>query len=299
MYYPNYVEMNWTLWDSICPHPPFVYNPPQFDTYFQDGGLGVGYGHHRFPLKPFFTADLEVGRLSDDNFLREISFPYNPDTPAELKGLIWMEDNHAAPEVLVTMHNYAWKSNPYSTPGVVGVGLTRYNWSHDNTAWGKAFHGFANLNDGINAIQLHPTGKWVVLMSYGALTVNYRFIYVVQPGDNFVDANMAPLDVEPGDLMRVSWNDLENPYNNCREGIDEVSYYYRMRKVARVNPDGATVTFDPVHKPRLVQKATQTVQDVQATDPVLPSRCLAFHVATRLIFRRRYMGYYEVSRDTA
>jgi hypothetical protein len=100
-------------------------------------------------------------------------------------------------------------------------------WTYDPTCFG-AFVAVTSMNT-LEYVrgELSPDGKWWLQRAGNASNPekNNFWIYIVQEGDKFTLPAGGFLDVEPGDLVRISWAD----WLDCTSPI---MYQYVMRRVA-------------------------------------------------------------------
>lgn len=211
-----------------------TYDPPQLNGAVPYAGPLISCCTHRSqvcakapcccaPMAQRCIGNLEYGKLSepDDWFGRMLDVS-NPNAPELMKGLYWMEDN-IAPEVILSFQSGDWRADG----GGVYIN-TRYNWSNDVSCWGTCCS-FANCTG-------TPAYAWPFTLSPNRkfMNINPQWIYVLQPGDEIHRPDGTPVEFEPGDMMRLAFNDNSDPSSG-------LTYQYLVRKVAFKDGDGNLV----------------------------------------------------------
>ena len=259
----NFEIMDWDKWASKNPTPPAIYDPPQRSNLSGIKSIPMYWWARTWFFQPVafllhstpcFKPEME--RISDGTLFPRL-LTFNPDSkniPQALRNhLLWTEDN-IAPETLVSFNKWAWRSQ--SEEGrITGVGTLQYDWTNDASCFGLIFAWYGKRR--FTTVQVSPDEKWILLGTLSkpdaSSEASFIWIYVVQEGDEFKDRNGTPLNVVPGDLLRLSWGDGSDQYE-CDN--NNLQYSYFPKKIATLNEDTRKIEIDPVYHESLVQKAT-------------------------------------------
>jgi len=273
----NFEVIDWAKWDAKNPRPPKIYAPPQLNEGKFSGFIrSINFWGRRSPLlRPCgitaclhrcFSPRTTASRISNDEIFYELLDPSreSPTAPDFLRGVWWLKEN-LAPETLITIHNWAWKSSakslgpgkpaPKKPTGPVGLGAVLYNWTSDPTLSGCCFASFVG---GLVNIQIHPEGKWIALAFFRDPSKDSRvfwdWIYVVQEGDEFYSPDGEKLDyLTPGNLIRLTWS--QQDVYECDNA--NLNYMYTPLKVATLDKDGKTLVRHHPAYDDLQKRATQ------------------------------------------
>jgi len=256
----NFVLIDWEKWEALNPSSPKIFDPPQRKNLKDPLSIPLYWYNRSCYFQPFAvilhkccSIKPEAERISGDSLFRKMLNPstVSDHTPAVFRNhLLWTENN-IAPETLVSLNSWAWRSQTKESR-IVGLGSLQHGWTNDPTCWGWIF---SRAQKGRMAtIQISPDGKWILL---GTFTDNspegemsYHWMYVVQEGDAFETPDGNLIDhVKPGDLVRLTW-DTSDPYQ-CDNS--KLSYMYFPRRVASLNKNGTVVRNHP-HFDDLLQK---------------------------------------------
>lgn len=263
----NFTIMDWAKWEAKNPAPPMVFNPPQRYASYEGPLFCPLYWWSRScwfqPLGWALHASCcsrkpERGKLTDvnDKILKEMLGP-NPDSSrvhsSMRNSLFWTEHNNA-PETLISFNRWAWRSQ--SEEGrVLALGDIQKDFSNDQTIFGFGF----TLNKRYAALQISPDERWIMMTTFAdphdvEEECKFLYLYVVQEEDSFTTPNGTKIDhVQPGDLVRLTWGDLSDPYE-CDNS--KLKYMYFPRRVAVLNEDTGEVEMNSPHYEALLSSAT-------------------------------------------
>jgi len=244
-----------------------VFDPPQrYSNYDGVAFCGLYWWNRSWWCQPLpwclhnsrFSRKPESGTLSDtnDKVITEMLGP-NPDDskvhPSMRNSLFWTQHNNA-PETLISFNRWAWRSQ--SDEGrVVALGDIQKDFTNDPTMFGFIF----SLNKRYAALQVSPDGKWILLTTFANPNdheedCKFLWFYVVQEGDIFKTPDEKTLDyVRPGDLVRLTWGDLSDPYlcDNTK-----LKYMYFPRRVAIIDETSGNVVRNSPHFEAMLERAT-------------------------------------------
>jgi len=261
----NFVVMDWEKWERLNPSPPKIFDPPQGKSY-----KGIKFSPlwwwnrscyfqllacclHSSPcsVKP------EMERISGDVLVTKIlgKHPDSENIPEALRNnLLWTENN-IAPETLVSVNRFAWRSQ--SEEGrIIGLGKLVYDWTNDASMFGFGTSCFMKTR--YATVQTSPDGRWIL---FGTLSdpgpkgvMNYIYFYVVQKGEQYHTTDGKLMEhVKPGDLVRVTWGDGSDPYACDNK---DLKYFYFPRKVATLDEKTGVVHKNHEHYNDLLKHAT-------------------------------------------
>jgi len=228
---PSFLHsMDWNKFEEAALPFTKIYDPPQLKGAYYAPCLIDCFTHRSkvCALPPLCCAPmfqkcvrgLEYGKLSEpDAWFSRMLEEKNPNMPEFMKGLYWMEDN-VAPEVIMTFQSMDWREG-----GMQGYILPKYNWTNDVSCWGTCCT-FTNCTGS-------PGVAWPFTFSPDRkfLNINPQWIYVMQPGDQIHRPDGTPVEFEPGDMMRMAFNDNTDPSSG-------LTYQYLVRRVAYMDGSG-------------------------------------------------------------
>jgi len=245
---------------------PMVYDPPQ---RYGKGSQGVSMplvGEQYETIMEYYFVDEartlkpeeiaasgkpNAAKISED-LIDKVLGP-SPDSSKVAKpfrnNLFWMEDNHAAEE-LVSFNRWAWRSQTEGNGRVIALGDMGYDWTNDASKLGAILSNTGKFNI---AIQESPCKKYYKL---ALLLGNDRFLwmtmYVIQEGDILVDRDGTPVPgVNPGDMIRFSYGDGLDPYECSAE---KIVLAYLVRRVATYNEETGKVERNSSQYDRLMAR---------------------------------------------
>eukprot|EP00928_Gymnodinium_smaydae_P004412 TRINITY_DN11503_c1_g4_i1.p1 TRINITY_DN11503_c1_g4~~TRINITY_DN11503_c1_g4_i1.p1 ORF type:complete len:326 (-),score=45.68 TRINITY_DN11503_c1_g4_i1:121-1098(-) len=248
-------KIDWDYWLKVAQKPE-VYDPPQLKgDYFREffpfpccpkwkaWYMNCNWYLHRSPLcrQPALPCcglqmcmasccnpTYNVVPLADaDHMFRKMLSVCHPECPDFLRGVWWMKDNIAA-EVLLTFQDAQWSSGTYAEK------RNCYNWTRDPTLFGTVLQTFTSMTNPFLSFEISPDGKWIAIQEQSSANLAAMWMYVIQPGDKFVLSDGSNLEVEPGDMMRVN-------YENPLDPRSRIKYQYIVRRVAILDDSGKLV----------------------------------------------------------
>jgi hypothetical protein len=154
--------------------------------------------------------------------------------------LFWLEDNHFAEE-FVSFNKWAWRPASENNDRAVALGSMKYDWTNDASKLGL---GYANFQKTYLTMQESPCKKYYKLTDVKSVLGKSKHgkwltFYVIQEGDDIRDRNGALLDVNPGDLMRLTYGEGDDPYDCAPANI---VFSYLARKIAVLDEETGEVT---------------------------------------------------------
>lgn len=231
--------IDWADWEGRAKPPP-AYNPPQLAPGFIPCWLcpRCNWWQQRSPMleSPLVPCGLApccyrccIGNVEylsfaepDEWMVKMMSTGTSPKCPKHLLGIWWLQDNIAAHEHLVTFHDANWVSDR------LALKVLAHNWTRGPTAFGACLFFFVQSNGNTLRIEISPNGKWI---SIAGSSGNPTWIYITGEDDHFSLPAGGTLQLDPGELQRVSFKNDADPASG-------LSYQCRVRRIAHMDDAG-------------------------------------------------------------
>eukprot|EP00554_Chaetoceros_debilis_P010907 CAMPEP_0194109680 /NCGR_PEP_ID=MMETSP0150-20130528/9111_1 /TAXON_ID=122233 /ORGANISM="Chaetoceros debilis, Strain MM31A-1" /LENGTH=354 /DNA_ID=CAMNT_0038798687 /DNA_START=58 /DNA_END=1122 /DNA_ORIENTATION=- len=264
----NFEIVDWDRWESSQPRIPSVFEPPQRYNYSDWKFWSMWWWNRSCLFQPIafglhgccggFSGKSSVERISNGDKLFKSMLRPNPNSdvvPEPFRNKLFWTENNIADETLVSFNRWAWRKNT-DEGRTIALGAMQHDWSNNNTCFGYASAYFQKTR--FASIQGSPDGKWFLAATISdpkdpETLVNYLWFYVVQEDDEFKTPDGKAMDyVKPGDLVRISYGDGRNPYENDNS---KITYWYFPRAVAELDSNGE-LKINHEHADDLISKAT-------------------------------------------
>merc|ERR1712003_29027 len=153
-------------------------------------------------LRKCIAPSAEVLKFDEPDkwMMKMLSTGTSPNCPEDMKGIFWLCDNIAPHEHLVTFHDGDWKTDKLMQKRYA------YNWTTGTTAFGTGGMLGAKLLHVMLKLQISPNNKW---LSMGGDEMG-SWIYRPGPEDKFLLPEGGELQLEPGEMMRISMTDWKH-----------------------------------------------------------------------------------------
>jgi len=248
--------VNWEKWEADA-KPPDKYDPPQFATGYLPKSSCTCWNWWQQRSRVWCCCACCVYKCCvknveylpfeqpDEWMVKMLSTGVSPKCPKRLQGIFWLQDNIAAHEHLVTFHDADWATER------LGLKDISYNWTRGPTAFGAFLACFVQSKGYKMRLEVSPNEKWLSFCGSG----EPQWMYMPSPGEQYTTPDGKTIVPDPEELMRVSFKDSS-------DYTSEVTYQYRVRKIAYLSEDGTLVK-------------TSAYNDLleAATMPLEPSPC--------------------------
>eukprot|EP01083_Nonionella_stella_P004888 14283_1 len=265
----NFEIVDWDKWESTQPHIPSVFEPPQRYNYngwrlwpmwwWNRSCLcqPIAFGLHACCSGGSGKSQQESVSNGDKLFKSLLGPNPNSDlVPEPFRNKLFWTENNIADETLISFNRWAWRKNT-DEGRVIGLGGQRYDWTNNTTCF--SYFSACFQKERFVVAQASPDGKWILFGTIQDPTdpeklMNYLWFYVVQRGDEFKTPDGKVMEhVKPGDLVRISYGDGTNLYENDNS---KISYWYFPRAVAELDERNGEVKINHHHADNLIKGAT-------------------------------------------